>query len=74
MESITAEVMEPTLIRLALANRRDEAGKLLARLRGVEPGYDVEDFLRAFRFDRDTESLFRQAARQIGFDAPSGSP
>jgi TolB-like protein len=56
---------------LALANRRDEARKLVAQLRERVPTYSVEDFLRAFRFPRDTEKLFRRAARQIGFDSSS---
>jgi len=54
---------------LALANRRDEAQKFVARLRERQPSYSVADFLRAFHFDRDTEELFRQSAKQIGFDS-----
>jgi hypothetical protein len=40
-------------------------GKIRERI----PNYSVEDFLRAFRFDRDTEQLFRHCAKQIGFDS-----
>jgi DNA-binding SARP family transcriptional activator len=50
-----------------LANRRDEAGKFVARIRERLPGYGVEDFLRAFRFDADTTRLIRGAAKKIGF-------
>lgn len=53
---------------LALAGRLDEARKLVARIRARMPAYTVEDFLRAFRFDRDTNELFRHPARQIGFE------
>jgi DNA-binding SARP family transcriptional activator/TolB-like protein len=51
---------------LALVERRDEARQFVARIRERVPGYDVEDFLRSFRFDRDAETLFRHGARQIG--------
>jgi DNA-binding SARP family transcriptional activator len=54
---------------LSLANRRDEALKLVARIRERVPKYDVSDFLRAFRFDADGERLFRLAARRIDLDA-----
>ena len=53
---------------LALANRLDEARGFVARIRERLPSYSVEELLRSFRFDRDTERLLRQAARQIGFD------
>ncbi len=52
---------------LALTNRRDEAKRLVARIRERLPSYDVESFLRAFRFDRDAEALLRSGARSIGF-------
>jgi len=52
---------------LALARRREEAGALVARIRQHSAGYDVERFIRAFRFDRDAERLFRDSARIIGF-------
>ena len=58
---------------LGLAGRRDEAQKLVGRIRELEPNYNVEDFLRAFRFGRDTESLFRHGARQLQFDSPASS-
>jgi hypothetical protein len=55
---------------LALADRRDEARAFVTRIRGRVPAYGVEDFLRAFRFGRDTEKLFRHAAKRIDFDSP----
>jgi TolB-like protein len=53
---------------LLLANRRDEARGFVARIRERVPSYSVEDFLRAFRFPRDTESQLRRCAGTIGFD------
>ena len=54
---------------LVLANRRDEGRKLVARIRERVPSYDVEHFLRAFRFDVETQRLFRSTARRIDFDS-----
>jgi TolB-like protein len=56
---------------LALAGRREEAQKFVRRIRERVPGYDVEHFLRAFRFTPDVEKLFRAAAREIGFGSNS---
>jgi DNA-binding SARP family transcriptional activator len=53
---------------LGLANRRDDARKLVAEIRARLPSYNVEDFLRAFRFPPDVEKLFRRGARSFGFD------
>jgi TolB-like protein/DNA-binding SARP family transcriptional activator len=53
---------------LALAERKDEARRYVARIRERLPGYSVEDFLRAFRFAPDVAQLFRFSARSIGFD------
>jgi TolB-like protein len=53
---------------LALAGRTDEAGRVMARIRARLPRYQVGDLLRAFRLDRDTEKLYRQAAGRFGFD------
>jgi TolB-like protein/DNA-binding SARP family transcriptional activator len=53
---------------LVLGNRRDEARKFAARIRERAPGYTVDDFLRAFRFDADTTRRLRQAAERIGLD------
>jgi tetratricopeptide (TPR) repeat protein len=52
---------------LALANRTDEARRYVARIRERLPAYNVEEFLRAFRFDQDGERMFRGAARSIDF-------
>ncbi|HUQ00990.1 MAG TPA: BTAD domain-containing putative transcriptional regulator [Kofleriaceae bacterium] len=52
---------------LALAGRIDEARRFVARIRERLPRYDVEEFLRSFRFDKDAERLFRSAARSIDF-------
>lgn len=53
---------------LALADRRDEARRFVARLRERLPGYSVDRLLRAFRFPADTERLLRHGARRIDFD------
>ncbi len=53
---------------LALAQRCDEARGFAARIRTQKPSYTVDDFLRAFCFDSDVERLFRDGARQFGFD------
>ena len=52
---------------LLLANRREEAERFASLIRARLPGYSVENFLRSFRFAPETEKLFRQSARQIGF-------
>lgn len=51
---------------LAIAGRLEEARQFVAFIRRSLPEYRVEDFLTAFRFPADTQSLFRQAARRIG--------
>jgi len=53
---------------LSLANRSGEARRFVARVRERSPHYSIEDFLRAFRFDADTERLFRSGARAVDFD------
>jgi DNA-binding SARP family transcriptional activator/tetratricopeptide (TPR) repeat protein len=52
---------------LALADRRDEARQFVAQIRARLPAYNVESFLRAFKFEPDVAQLFRGGARQIGF-------
>jgi len=54
---------------LVLAKRHDEARKFVARIRARAATYTMDDFLRAFRFDADTTTLLRGAAKQIGFDS-----
>ena len=44
----------------------DEAREHAAALRTRVPGYGIEDFLRAFRFDPEGERRFREGARRIG--------
>lgn len=51
---------------LELAGRHDEALQAVAALRREHPGYSVTDFLRAFHFADDGESLIRRAAVGIG--------
>ena len=63
-----AHILAIAASTLALTNRRDEARRLVARIRERLPSYDVEGFLRAFRFDHETEELLRRSARTIGFD------
>jgi len=52
---------------LSLAHREPEGRRFVARIRERLPAYSIEDFLRAFRFDRDVAQLFRRSARAIGF-------
>ena len=51
---------------LALAGRQAEAREFAAAIQRQRPGYAVDDFLRAFRFDEAGQALVRQAARRIG--------
>ena len=51
---------------LALAGRGEDAREHAARIRRLAPGYGVAQFLDTFRFDGDTSSLYRNAARSIG--------
>ncbi len=51
---------------LALNGELEAARTQAAAIRGRLPGYTIEDFLRAFRFDADGEARFRQGARAIG--------
>ncbi len=48
--------------------RRGTHRAFVARIRSRLPSYGVEDFLRAFRFASDMESVLRRSARHIGFD------
>jgi TolB-like protein len=64
-----AHIVAIAAASLSMVNRRDEGRKLVAQIRERLPAYDVEAFLRAFRFNPDTEELFRHSARQIGFDS-----
>ncbi len=63
-----AHILAIAASNLALANRRDQGRDLIARIRTKLPDYSLEDFLRAFRFGPDAETLLRQGAKQMGFD------
>lgn len=51
---------------LALAGRHDDAQRVMAAIRARVPGYRVDDFLGAFRFDGEGTALIRRAAPQLG--------
>jgi hypothetical protein len=51
-----------------LAGRLDDARRVAARMRERQPGYGTDDFLRAFRFDADTQSALCGGLRRMGFD------
>jgi TolB-like protein len=51
---------------LSLAGRIQDAKVHVARIRRRSPHYDVTQFLDTFRFDGDTRSLYKSAARPIG--------
>jgi hypothetical protein len=51
-----------------LAGRREDARRVAARIYERLPGYGVDDFVRAFRFDADTQVALGGSLRQIGFD------
>jgi DNA-binding SARP family transcriptional activator len=63
-----AHILAIAAASLALAQRRDEARRFVARIRERRPGYSIEDFLRAFQFEPDVQRLFRASARDVGFD------
>ena len=51
---------------LAMAGQLEEARAHVAHIRRVRPGYKVQDFLEAFRFDADGAALFRNGAAIAG--------
>ncbi|QTN23788.1 transcriptional regulator [Rhizobacter sp. AJA081-3] len=51
---------------LALAGRHDEAQRVMATIRASLPGYGLDDFLGAFRFDAEGTALIRRVAPQLG--------
>ena len=53
---------------LALADRQDEALAFVATIHKAHPAYGISNFLDAFRLTPDTQALFKNAARRIGFD------
>lgn len=50
---------------LALAGRMDDARRVAAAIHATHPNYGLTDFLGAFRFGPEQESLVRQAARLL---------
>jgi DNA-binding SARP family transcriptional activator len=53
-------------LTIAAAGRLDEARAEIAVIHRERPGYDVTQYLHAFRFGSDLEAIYRQAARLIG--------
>jgi tetratricopeptide (TPR) repeat protein len=53
-------------LTIAAAGRLDEARAEIAVIHRERPGYDVTQFLHAFRLGSDLEAIYRQAARLIG--------
>jgi tetratricopeptide (TPR) repeat protein len=53
---------------LAFADERARARSVVSELRTRQPGYRIDDFLRAFRFAPDGEALVRASARSVGLD------
>ena len=53
-------------LTIAAVGRLDEARAEIAVIHRERPGYDVTQFLHAFRFGSDLEAIYRQAARLIG--------
>lgn len=51
---------------LAMVGRLDEASGFVVAIHKAVPSYCVDDFLAAFRFSADAESLFRKGAKRIG--------
>jgi tetratricopeptide (TPR) repeat protein len=51
---------------LALAGRHDDAQRIMTSIRASVPGYGVDDFLGAFRFDAEGTALIRRVAPQLG--------
>ncbi len=51
---------------LALARRHDEARGYWSNVQQAAPGYRIERFLDAFRFDAHGTALYREAARRLG--------
>ena len=52
---------------LALAGRHDDAQRIMASIRASAPGYGIDDFLGAFRFDVEATALIRRVAPQLGW-------
>jgi TolB-like protein/tetratricopeptide (TPR) repeat protein len=63
-----AHVLAVAAACLVLAGRRDDALRVASRIHERLPGYGTADFLRAYRFDADTQRTLIGSLRQIGFD------
>lgn len=51
---------------LALAGRHDDAQRVMTAVRASVPGYGLDEFLGAFRFDAEGSALIRRVAPQLG--------
>lgn len=60
-----AHILAIASVCLSLANRRDEARRVVGRVRAQLPAYTVETLLRAFRFGADDSRRIRLAARVV---------
>lgn len=60
-----AQILGIAAYTLALAGRIKEARAYLARIHQTLPGYGVEDFLLAMRFESEGEAIFRRAEQLI---------
>ncbi len=63
-----AHVLAVAAACLGLAGRRDDALRVGARIHERLPGYDTALFLRAYRFDADTQRTLAKSLGQIGLD------
>jgi DNA-binding SARP family transcriptional activator/Tfp pilus assembly protein PilF len=59
-------IMTIAALTLGLAGRLEEANAYKARIRERVPDYSMADFLAAFRYSPETESLFKQAGKKVG--------
>ena len=53
------------MVCLALAGRTREAKDFAGAIQRAQPGYSVQDLLRAFKFGAEAEGLVRKAAARI---------
>jgi len=60
-----AHILGIAAFLLALAGRHDEARAYLATIHKTRPQYGIDDFLRAFQFERGDQQRFRDAAKRI---------
>jgi tetratricopeptide (TPR) repeat protein len=60
-----AHILAIAAYTLTLADRLDEARSHLAAIHAQQPGYHIDDFLRAMHMSPDGERLFREAAERL---------